>query len=66
VLAELREKGTAAAAFVRSLSDEQLQRKAVALTGMPPVSAARLIEMVLIGHVREHVGSIAKATAASA
>jgi hypothetical protein len=61
-LAELREKGAAAAAFVRSLSDEQLERKAVAVTGMPPVSAAQLIEMVLIGHVKEHVGSIAKAT----
>ena len=62
VLTELQAKGDAATAIVRGLSDEQLDRTTDAIPGMPPVSAARLVEMALIGHVREHVESIKQAT----
>jgi hypothetical protein len=65
VLEQLRTKGTEAAAMVRGLSDEQLDRSAVALQGMPAVSAAQMIERVLIGHVRSHLASIAGATGAA-
>lgn len=63
VLAELRSRGAAAAAIVRGLSDEQLDRTTDAIPGQPGVTAGWLVEMALIGHLNEHVGSIKQATA---
>ena len=62
VLAGLRSEGAAAAAIVRGFSDEQLDRSAVAVQDNPAVTTRQLIEMVLIGHVREHVESIKQTT----
>jgi hypothetical protein len=58
VLEALRARGAAAAAVVRALDDEQLDRTTDAIPGMTGVSTARLIEMALIGHLREHLDSI--------
>jgi hypothetical protein len=56
---ELHRRGTAtAAAAIRSLHDEQLERSGVVLTGLPPMSAEQLIQRGLLDHVDEHVGSI--------
>jgi hypothetical protein len=59
IVALLRENGASAAAYVRSLSDEDLDRT----TSMPPmdgqqVTTHQLIEWVLIGHTREHGQSL--------
>lgn len=63
-LAALRTNGAAAAAVVRGLSDEQLDRSApMTFAGGASWSAADLIERVLIGHALEHGASI-KATLA--
>jgi hypothetical protein len=60
----LRRKGAAAAAGVRTLSDEQLDRSAaLALIGGQTWSAAQLIEGALIGHPKDHGGSIKAALA---
>jgi hypothetical protein len=63
VLRELREGAASAAAYVRGLSDEQLDRKSpLALAGGAEVSAQQLIEGgVLIDHVRGHMKSIESA-----
>lgn len=60
VIAELREKGSVAADYVRGLSDEQLDRKAMLpLADGAAVSTQQLIEGgVLIDHVRAHTASI--------
>jgi hypothetical protein len=60
VLGELRDDGAAMAAYIRGLSDEQLDRKgALALAGGAEVSAEQLIQgCVLIDHVRGHLKSI--------
>lgn len=60
VLAELRDGGSSTAAYVRGLSDEQLDRTgALALAGGASVSAQQLIEGgVLIDHVRGHMKSL--------
>lgn len=60
VLSELRDGGATMAAYIRALSDEQLDRKgALALAGGAEVSAQQLIEGgVLIDHVRGHLQSI--------
>jgi uncharacterized damage-inducible protein DinB len=59
-LALLRKNAAAAAATVRGLSDEQLDRSAPVLGG-PPMTAQQMVERVLIGHVVDHHGGI-KAT----
>jgi hypothetical protein len=56
-LALIKKNGAAAASAVRELSDEQLDRSAPVLGG-PPMTAQQVIERVLIGHVKEHHGSI--------
>jgi hypothetical protein len=63
VLNELREGAASAAAYVRALSNEQLDRKgALALAGGAEVSTQQLIEGgVLIDHVRAHTQSIREA-----
>jgi uncharacterized damage-inducible protein DinB len=55
----LRSSGANAASMVRGLSDEQLDRTAtLPLMGNQAVSAEQMIQMVLIGHVKEHLESI--------
>jgi hypothetical protein len=56
-VALLRKNGAAAAGTVRGLSDEQLDRSAPVL-GEPLMTAQQLVERGLIGHVKEHHGSI--------
>lgn len=56
-LALLKKNAAAAASTVRGLSDEQLDRSAPVLGGSP-MTAQQMIERVLIGHVKEHHGSI--------
>jgi uncharacterized protein (TIGR03083 family) len=58
-LALLRQAGADAATLVRGLSDEQLARSAP-LMGQS-MTAAQVIEGILIGHVVQHAGSIRKA-----
>jgi uncharacterized damage-inducible protein DinB len=60
VLRELRDGATSTAAYVRGLSDEQLERAgSLALAGGASVTAQQLIEGgVLIDHVRAHMQSL--------
>jgi uncharacterized damage-inducible protein DinB len=60
VLRELREDGAATAAYLRGLSDDQLDRTAeLALAGGAVVNTQALIEGgVLIDHVRGHLQSL--------
>jgi hypothetical protein len=59
ILKLLREHGATAASYLRSLSDDDLDRT----TSMPgfgpePVTAEQVIEMVLIGHPLQHGNSL--------
>ncbi len=60
VLGELRDDGATMAAYIRSLSDKQLDRKgALALANGAEVSAEQLIAGgVLIDHVRGHMKTL--------
>lgn len=58
----LRKNGASAAATVRGLSDEQLQRSGTLRAG--PMSAEQVIEGILIGHVKGHLASIRAAVGA--
>lgn len=60
VLRELREGSSSTAAYIRELSDDQLDSKGkLALAGGAEVSAEQLIQGgVLIDHVRGHMKSI--------
>ena len=60
-LALLKTNGAKAAGIVRGLGDAELDRSAAVLTGMPPFTAAQVIERILINHTDEHMGSM-KAT----
>ena len=55
---KLRHDGAIAAEFVRSLSDEQLQRVGAYIDWVPPMSVEKWIEHVLIGHIRMHKSSM--------
>jgi uncharacterized protein (TIGR03083 family) len=59
-LALLRQNGAAAAAKVRGLGEAHLDR----VGGSMGMSAAQIIERVLIGHVHDHHGSIRQAIGA--
>jgi hypothetical protein len=60
----LRANGAAAAAAVRGLIDEQLERTGtVPVFGNTSVSAQQVIERVLIGHLGMHLPSMKAATA---
>jgi hypothetical protein len=59
-LALLRQNGAAAAATVRGLGDAELDR----VGGSMGMTAAQMIERILIGHVNDHHGSIRKAVGA--
>ena len=63
VLQELKDGAASTAAYIRGLSDEQLDRTgALALAGGAQVSAQQLIQgPVLIEHVTGHLGSIRSA-----
>ena len=55
----LHQKSVAsAAAMVRGLSDAELDRSGVLLTGMPNMTVQQIVEGVLINHVAEHLQSI--------
>jgi hypothetical protein len=55
VLTLLRDNGATAAAYVRSLSDDDLDRTAtLPVMGDRPVTAEQVIEMILIGHPVAH------------
>ena len=58
----IRQNGASAAATVRGLSDEQLQRSGTLRAG--PMSAEQVIEGILIGHVKGHTASIRSAIGA--
>lgn len=60
-LALLRRQGAAAAAFIRMISDADLDR-AVDLFG-GPVSARQVVEGGLIGHIDDHLASLRLALA---
>ncbi len=51
---KLRHDGAIAAEFVRSLTDDQLQRVGAYIDWVPPMSVEKWIEHVLIGHIRMH------------
>ena len=61
-LALLRQNGAAAAATVRGLGEAELDRTATLPLGT--MTAAQVIERILIGHVHDHHGSIHKAIGA--
>jgi hypothetical protein len=60
----LRTNGAAAATAIAELGDGQLERtSALALVGGHTVSADQVIEMLVLGHLREHLVSIRAALA---
>jgi len=62
---ELHKKGAAAAAaVVRSLSDEQLAKSGTVITGVPAMSAEQIVNNILINHIDSHFGSIRKTVGA--
>ena len=61
----LHKKGVAAAAaVVRSFSDEQLGKSGTVLAGNPAMSAEQIVAGILIGHIDDHFGSIRKTVGA--
>ena len=56
VLGVLRESGPRLAAAIRAIPDDQLDLRRDTPVG--PMSVATRLEMVLIGHLRQHLGSI--------
>ena len=50
----------AAAAVVRGLSDDQLAKSGIVFTDAPPMTAEQLVQLGLVGHIEEHLGSIRK------
>jgi hypothetical protein len=61
-LALLRQNGAAAVAAVGGLSDAELDR--TASLPMGTFSAAKVVEMILIGHANDHHGTIRRAIGA--
>ncbi len=61
-LALLRTEGMSAASMLRGLSDEQLDATAILpLLGPEPVTAAQVVENVLVGHINMHLESLQSA-----
>ena len=58
VVALARREAAAAAAFVRSLTDDQLAREGAYVDWAPPMSVAQWVERVLVGHVQVHLAGI--------
>jgi uncharacterized damage-inducible protein DinB len=62
VLSLLKSNGTTVATYLRSLTDEQLDRSApLAFAGGADTSALQMIEGAVIGHPKEHLASIKSA-----
>jgi hypothetical protein len=57
-LAIINSNAPAASAMVRSLSEEQLDRKVRLLQDMPEQTVEQVIDMLLVGHVMGHLQSI--------
>jgi hypothetical protein len=62
-LDRLRTQAPPAIAYVRTLSDEQLERAGALPFGGDPMTAEAVIAHVLIGHPRGHLVSMQAATA---
>jgi hypothetical protein len=60
-IALFRRGAATAAAVVRGLSDDQLAKRGIVFTDVPPMTAEQLITTGLISHIDAHVGSIRKA-----
>jgi hypothetical protein len=60
-LAAIRTNSPAAGAFVRGLSDEQLDRKVNLAVGLPEMPIEQVVEMLLVGHTADHTASILNA-----
>ena len=59
VLTLVRDHGAMVTAYLRSLSDDDLDRTVILpFFGENPVTAEQVIERVLIGHVAEHANSL--------
>jgi len=59
ILELLRNHGAMATAYLRSLSDENLDRTVILpIFGENPVTAQQVIEWVLIGHAADHANSL--------
>ena len=59
ILTLLRDHGAMATAYLRSLSDEDLDRTVtLPIFGENPVTAQQVIEWVLIGHAADHANSL--------
>ena len=59
ILTLLRDHGAMATAYLRSLSDQDLDRTvALPIFGENPVTAQQAIEWVLIGHAADHANSL--------
>jgi uncharacterized damage-inducible protein DinB len=64
-VALLRDNGAKAVAMLRSLSDAQLDAsQPLPFFGGQPTSTAQVIEMIMIGHPRQHTASIRAAAGA--
>ncbi len=55
-VAMIRDNGSRAAALVRELGEEALEREGS--TGAGPLTAERMLRMIVIGHAAWHLGSI--------
>src|SRR4051812_26564686 len=59
ILRLLRDHGAMATAYLRSLSDEDLDRTVtIPIFGENPVTAETVIERILIGHAADHANSL--------
>ena len=54
----IKKSAPAATSMVRSLSNDQLDRKVQLLDGMPETTVAGLVEMALVGHGAYHLQTI--------
>ena len=67
ILRLLRDHGTMATAYLRTLNDDALDRTAtLAIFGQNPVTAANVIEWVLVGHAADHANSLRQGLAQTA
>ena len=55
-----KQNAAAAAAMVRALSDEQLDRTGNLIVGLPSMTAEQVATGILINHIDDHLGSIRK------
>ncbi|MFT4039249.1 MAG: DinB family protein [Thermomicrobiales bacterium] len=59
----LRQRSQSIGAYLRGMSDEELDRTAVLFFSPDPVSAEAVIHSALINHVQEHLASMKQAVA---